>query len=311
MNKKGGFNYGYVILTALFLVVVGSLYGLYAGWFNPDVQETPTATPTSTVGELGTLKVSAESLSGDTPLQIATTGYVWDVTTPNQLIESRNGKTLSTSAGTTFSPAYRGHSYEATAFSSSQYCQHKSGKMSDEGLELRISCKNLTGTTQVKATFYEDDVAETTRSINLGAGATNNYNKFMFEVNVSDRVFPLKAICFGTNASNSHLKTMDVKNWNKDSIPDSLGSSADDYCFSKSEPILLEEWDSQVFQDSIVFEADTTGTGSTEELLTVTFMDACEYVTDSGNVETDYFQRETDGESDCGASNPTSDITLS
>lgn len=312
-NKKASaWNTTMLTVLVIFVVLGGStvIYGFTAGWFDKEeVTQATGYTPPSQAGELASLKYSVETTAQDNPGQFAGTGYCWDITTPSELLESRSGKTLSATAGTTFAPTTRSNTYECTAFSSSHFCDHASAKMVDEGLNLRSKCRNITGTGEIKVTFYEDDSAESTNSLTLGAGATDTYNKFMVEVNHSGKAIPLKAVCFGTNASNSHLKSMDIKNWNKDTVPDSLGSTADDYCFSLTEAVLLEDWGSHIFQDTIVFEADSTGT-TTDELITITWFEECEYVTENGVVKKDYFKRETEAEADCGGSNPTDTMTL-
>lgn len=304
MHKKGGNTYLYFLFTGMFLVLL-FLAGYMTNWFGmgEPTGVSPDYTPIDKTGDLGSLKYSLRTISNPSAIQFAGTGYCWDITDPDVLLESSSGKTTSATAGTSFSNTFRGSTYECTGFSSSHYCDHAVGIMGKEGLNLRSDCYNLTAN-QVKITFYENDAAESSNSLTIPAGSAKYYNKFMFEVNNSYVSYPLKALCFATNTTSSHLQMMDVKGWDLDANP----SSSYDYCFSLKEPKVLVS-DQFLFNNHISFTADSTGFG-THELITVTMMDACEYVSDQGRVKEDYFARDTSSRSDCGTSNPTTTIKL-
>lgn len=304
-NKKGtGGQTAILVIICLVVVGVGGMYA-YDRFFAKE--EAPAATGGSTSGELGSLKYSVETITDATPSQFAGTGYCWDASAPKSLIESRNGKTLSTTAGTTFSPAYRGSTYECTSFDSSHFCDHQKAVMTKEGLELRSSCKNISANSNVQLTLYENDVAETSNVLTAGAGQTVSYNKFMVQVNTSHMAYPLKAICFGSNNSATHIKDLKINGWKKDTVPTSLTSTAD-YCYSLPTAEILNSWDQKIFSNSIVIEGDDTGMDN--DLINVTIADECEYVAEDGSVKKDFFKRDTSSEADCGQTNQALAFTI-
>ncbi len=302
LNKKA-IGYQTFLLTLMALAMVGILVG---GTWYFGFRETTTTVSDSNAGDQGTLKLSSESVTEDPKVQFAGTGYCWATDDSTTLIESRNGKTLSATAGTTFAPAYRGTTYECTAFSATHYCDHESGLMINEGLELRTKCKNISNGLTIQ--FYEDDTLESTVSMTVSASETETYNKFSVELAAAEVAFPLGAICIGTNASDSNIADIEIKNWARATIPQSTNSTNDDYCFTH-DVVELESYNPHIFLDSILVEADDTGI-TPDELLTLEFMDMGEYVADDGSVKYDYFARETSAEADVGATNCITQITL-
>lgn len=288
------------MLFLLFVVVAVGL-GAMTNWYGLAPEKAAGTgieeTPTGKEGDLGTLKYSVKTVSDKNPAQFAGTGYCWDTAKPNRLIESLNGKTLSASAGTTFSPAYRDHTYECTAFSTSHWCDHDSGLMTAEGLELRSSCYNITSTpSDVTFSFFEQGTKETTNSLDIGAGATKTYNKWALEITTAYKNLKIAAICMGTNVSDSHVNLVTIGDWKSVAVPKaSIGASVDDYCFVPSQgTITLTPYGYIEFTDSIKFEGDSTGTTSEEELWTFSLMPECEYVSIDGSIKTGFYKDNAD-----------------
>ena len=304
--KKKASMFSNIMLVILVLAVL-TIGGSVTNWYGLGPAETA-GTGDPNAGDQGTLKYLTELTSEDTPVQFAGSGYCWDQSTPKELIGGRGATTLSATAGTTFSPAFRGKSYECTAFSTSQYCDHKDGKMVDEGLQLKSDCQNITGTSEVFVSFSERDTEETTNSLTISAGTSKCYNKWYMEVNTSNKRWKQKAVCFGSNASDSNVADITVNGFTKDVEPESLAGTADDFCFALADAVVLDEGDSNTF-GSICIEADADGF-STNEQLTVTLLDEGEYIHDDGDIKSDWFARGTDSEADVGGSNPTTTITL-
>lgn len=296
-------------MIVLVVTVVGGI-GYVTDWFGFAKGATGgSGSGDGATGDLGSLKYSVRTVTEDTPTQFAGTGYCWDVKTPKQLIESATGKTLSATAGTSFSNAYRDSTYECTSFSSTTYCDHATDKMVKEGLDLRSDCYNLSSGRYLDVVFYERGTEETTNSLTITAGTSKSYNKFYAENNGTDVNYPLKAVCVGSNVSDSQLSDLKISGWTRDNDePEWLSSDADDYCFTKSEAIVFTEGMGKEFLETITFEM-ASGFAS-PELLNVTFHDECEYVSASGDIKKDYFARDTTAQLDCGTIPQTESITL-
>lgn len=310
-NKKA--KGGVAIAIWLMAIIVLSLGGfmLYDRLAPKKAAGIEDETPTGKEGDLGTLKYSVKTISDTNPAQFAGTGYCWDQAKPNQLIESLNGKTLSASAGTTFSPAYRDHAYECTSFSTSHICDHASGTMTAEGLQLRSECYNITSTpSEVTFSFFEQGTLETTNSLDIGADATKTYNKWALEVGAAYKYLKIGAVCLGTNVSNSHIDNVIIDGWTKTTVPSASSSTIDDYCFTPPSPITLKPYSYMEFTNSIQFDGDSTGTASEEEKWIFAVMPLCEYVSVDGTIKEGFHKDNTD-QSLCDADDINANITLS
>lgn len=284
MNKKGN-GYLYIVFTVIAAVVV-AVGGQSLGFW--DFSQAPTGSdvvPTAKDGDLGTLKFSVETDSQDIPVQYVTTGYCWDVVKPTSLIESRNGKTTSASAGTSFSPAYRGSTYSCTAIDANHICDAAQGSMVDEGLELRATCKNISRTSgQVSVSFYEQGTQENTVSLTVPASSTKSYNKFALEASTANLPLSVGGICVGTNTSTSRISQFRIEGWNKISVPDSLTGEVDDYCFEpKGGAQLLDTFEFTEYANSWIWTANADT--AVAELFTYTILPACDYVSKDGSVK--------------------------
>lgn len=303
---KGGLLIGLVFAL---LVIVGGTAGYMTNWWGLVPDETaPTGgnyVPPDKTGDLGSLKYAVRTISDATPAQYAGTGYCWDVAAPTQLLESSSGKTLSSTAGTSFANAYRGHTYVCDSWASTHFCNPAQGAMGNEGLNLRSDCYNLTSSTEVKMTLYENDVAETaaSESLTVQAGNYKYFNKFMLEVNKSYRAIPVKAICFKSNVSSTHVQKIEVANWNRDEAP----SGAYSDCYSLATAKIIDN--SYIFPDAIKVYSDSTGFAA-HELITWTLMDEGNYVGTDGAVYADYFERKTASRGDVGMTNPSGTFKL-
>lgn len=308
MKKKAGMFNTLLLVILVISVVFG--VGHLTNWFGLTEEPEPVAGTVvpSKVGEQGSLKYSVRTVTDNSPVQFAGTGYCWDTTTPKLLLESSTGKTLSSTAGTTFAPVSVGSSYECTAFSANHMCEHKSGKMSGETMNLRSDCKNLTTPTELEVIFFEDGAKETTNSLTIGSGGSNSFGKVTIQLNITDKYFPLKAICFGTNDTVSQLKKITQKGATSDDVPDYMSSTSDDWCWVLDTAMEFYEWDEKEL-GSILVEAKT-GEDPTGETINMTFHDECEYVARDGSIKTDWFARDTDDKNDCGAPDHEESFTI-
>lgn len=312
MNKKAG-AFNSIVLVIIALAVVGGV-GYLTNWYGlvtPEPEETPTTVTASQAGEQGTLKYSAEAISEDTPVQFAITGYCWDVANPSELLESRNGKTLSATAGTTFATAFRGNTYECTAFDATHTCDHDSGKMVQEGLNLRSECKNVSSGAHISFSFFESGTKETgVASLTLGSQASKSYGKWAMEINTSKLYFPIGAVCLGTNVTDTHVDSVSINGWSSAEEPATLSSRADDYCFTPpAGTSMLAPFGYTEFNNAIKFDADSTGTGTNHELWTVVLIPKCEYVAQDGSIKTGYYHDDPD-ETLCGSTTTVHNTTI-
>lgn len=323
MIKKKGNASSTIAIWILVIVVVGLGGGVTWYMLQPPAitTPTPTAVAASNAGDQGTLKLSAQSITDSPIAQIASTGYCWDIANPKALLESSSGKTLSATTGTPFGTAYRQHNYACTSFSSSLACDHGMDdkgdtcanggcKMVDEGLNIRVNCENVTTSSGLFVEWKERGTAETTNSLTIPAGTSKSYNEFYLEVNVSDFIYPFKAMCFGSNVSSSHVADLTLAGFTKDNdVPDYLSGNADDYCYMLTSAVKLTEGAGKIFPNTFTVKADSTGF-SANERLNVTIHDECEYVADDGSIQKDYFKRNTVNQNDCGSAAVTGTIDL-
>ena len=203
--------------------------------------------------------------------------------------------------GTTFGTAFRGASYKCTAFDTTHFCEPKTDTMVQEGLNLRSDCKNISAIHQLYFSFFERGTEETTNSLTIPAGSSKSYNKMYSEVNASNKAYPIKAMCMGSNATDSHVSNVLLSGWTKEiDIPDYLSGNGDDFCFFLPTTVTLNQGDGHEFVNTLTIESDSTGFAK-HELLNVTIHDECEYVARDGSIKKDYFKRDTNDQKDCGA----------
>jgi len=300
--KNAKFNVNTALLAILAIVAVGT-----AGWMTDWGGFAPSATgttgdspPPSKEGDLGTLKVkSVFQPTASSDVQFPGTGFAWDVSTPGELIETVDGKALSATSGTTFSPAYRGHKYAATAFGTGYYCNTDSKDMVAEGVELKATCKNETIVgSELTLTLFEKGTAETvnTGAFALPADSTKTFNKFGLELNQSNRYFRIAAACIGSNVSNSHVSNWGIDGWSSVGVPSSVNGATDDFCVeAPNGEIALTPNSYKEFDASMSFESDATGTGGAgNEAMTLVFLPKCQFVSKAdGTIKEGWFKDDT------------------
>lgn len=279
MNFVGG---GVFVLLLIFVAGFFGLFGqtAFGGGDTDQLEDVAAALAT---GKIATVKTTTVDIAGDSPSQVASTAYFWNVDTPKILKGGRAGLTTSSSTTANIKSVVVGETLKGVAFDSIYYGLEKSQKITKESDQMDLQVLKIVDSS-MEFIIKEDGTTESSPSIDVTGTEEDAFTSMTLSQSNAGEAFNLKEICFQSNESTSSTNISFIKIEGLSSPASTESRKAQQYCAELPEAQMIRQFAEYI--SPTVRIKGSTGCAGHEELITVTWIDQQHYVSNDNTIKT-------------------------